>query len=411
MHNRSAVHPPTPAARAGTVGPAHLVPLALAAGGLLLALLTDLDRWWGMRPGPAADGFFLASGTAMSALALWALRPGTSRSATSAAVAGALLVTFAASAGYRLLDAEHRPSGVTEALALALLLSLVAYRCRPLVIAGTALASFAALLAAAGRGGGPFDMDNALLVLVLLGPGLLLRWRAERRAWHIERAVREERNALARDLHDVVAHQVTGIVVQAQALQHVAARDPEMLRAALADIEHAGADALAAMRRLVGALREGEHPGSDGDSPARRLASLARPGDGHRPEVAVRGEAELDRAPTELAAAVLRIAQEAVTNTDRHARGATLVTVLVRGEGRRLHLEVHDDGRDPVRARTGNGYRDGYGLIGMAERAKLLGGTFHAGPAESGTGWKVTARLPGLSDSPTPADGARRAAR
>ncbi|MER7023792.1 MULTISPECIES: sensor histidine kinase [Streptomyces] len=400
MHHRPAASPPASAREGTAARRPHPMPALLAAVALLAALLTDLDRWWDMRPGPVGDALFLVSGAAMGSLVLWTLRPFPAHrcggTGTAAAAAGALLISFTASAGYRLLPAGHRPIGLTEALALALLLSLVARRCRPLVIAGTALASFAALLAAAGRAGGPYDVDNALLVLVLLGPGLLLRWRAERRAWHIERAVREERNALARDLHDVVAHQVTGIVVQAQALQHIAARDPELLRTALADIEHAGANALTAMRHLVGALRDGEHPRQVADSPARQLTALARPGNGHRPEIAVSGEEELDSAPAELTAAVLRIAQEAVTNADRHARGATRITVRVHGESGWLRLDVHDDGRGPVRTSTG----DGYGLIGMAERAKLLGGTCHAGPAASGSGWHVTAHLPGAADRP-----------
>ncbi|MFE7590865.1 sensor histidine kinase [Kitasatospora sp. NPDC057512] len=397
MHNRPAACPPAVAREGVDARRTRLMPSALAGLALLSALLTDLGRWWGMRPGPVGDALFLGSGAAMGALVLWALRPRASgRAGTAPAAAGALLVSFAASAGYHLLPSGHRPTGLTEGLALALLLSLVAHRCRPPVVAGTALAAFAALLAAAGREGGPYDVDNALLVLVLLGPGLLLRWRAERRAWHIERAVREERNALARDLHDVVAHQVTGIVVQAQALQYVAVRDPELLRTALADIEHAGADALAAMRRLVGALREGEHPAQDTDSPARQLAALARPGEGHRCGITVSGEAELENTPAEVAAALLRIAQEAVTNADRHARGATRITVRVHGDDGWLHLDVHDDGRGPVRAPAG----DGYGLIGMAERAKLLGGTFRAGPAAPGTGWHVAARLPGGTGAP-----------
>ncbi|MGW4381760.1 sensor histidine kinase [Kitasatospora sp. NPDC004531] len=400
MHNRSAGGPPVhartdartdaPARPGGGARHTRLLPSVLAAPALLLALLADLDRWWGMRPGPPADALFLLSGTAMGVLAGWALhRP----ARTAPAATGALLVSFAASAGYHLLPAGHRPTGLTEALAVALLLPLVAYRCRPTAVAGTALASFAALLAAAGRDGGPYDVDNALLVLVLLGPGLLLRWRAERQAWHIERAVRAERGALARDLHDIVAHQVTGIVVQAQALQYVAAHDPALLREALADIEHAGAEAMTAMRRMVGALRDGEHLPRSADSPAGGLAALARPGDRHRVEVAVDGPAELDRVPAEIGAAVLRIAQEAVTNADRHARAATRITVRLRTDDGRLRLDVHDDGRGPARAPGG----DGYGLIGMAERAKLLGGAFRAGPDPSGAGWRVTATLPGTA--------------
>ncbi|MER6500051.1 histidine kinase [Streptomyces sp. NPDC001455] len=437
---------------------------------LLFALLVDVDRLRGLSPGGAGLGpggidgaLFLGAGAIAAALVVWALRPGTSPGATAAAATGALVASLAASAGCRLLSTGHQPIGVTEAAATALIVPVVAYRCRSWLVAGVSVLTFVAMLASSQRAGHPLDPDNALLVLALLSPGFALRWRDERRAWHIERALRQERNALARDLHDVVAHQVTGIVVQAQALQHLAARDPDTLSTALADIEDAGVNALTAMRRLVSALRDGEHPSAETDPPTGALRALQRPAVGDRPAVSVVLDAgvDLDRAPGEIAAAVVRMAQESVTNAERHACGVGRITVRVSADEGSIRLDVRDDGHVAHRAYAGEGYGligstgtrigtgpgigtgttrtstgtgpgsghgpagtrtgtgggygsigtrgggyglmgsggGGYGLIGMAERAKLLAGTFHAGPAPDGSGWQVSAALPTGADA------------
>lgn len=366
---------------------------------LLFALLVDIDRLRGMGPGDAHPGpggiggyLFLGSGAIAAVLVVWALRPGTSPGATAAAATGALLVSLAASVGCLLPPAGHQPIGVAEAVATGLIVPVVAYRCRSWLVVGVSVLTFVAMLASSQRAGHPPDPDNALLVLALLAPGFALRWRDERRAWHIERALRQERNALARDLHDVVAHQVTGIVVQAQALQYLAARDPDTLSTALADIEDAGVNALTAMRRLVSALRDGEHPSVGTETPTAALRALERPVVGERPAVSVVLDAgvDLDRMPGEIAAAVVRMAQESVTNAERHACGAGRIAVRVSADDGRVRLDVRDDGHGPHRAHGG----DGYGLIGMAERAKLLAGTFDAGPAPDGPGWQVSADLP-----------------
>ncbi|MFF9588469.1 histidine kinase [Streptomyces sp. NPDC014646] len=435
-----------------------------AAALLLFALLVDVDRLHGLSPGGAGLGpggidgaLFLGSGAIAAALVVWALRPGTSPGATAAAATGSLVASLAASAGCRLLSTGHQPIGVTEAAATALIVPVVAYRCRSWLVASVSVLTFVAMLASSQRAGHPLDPDNALLVLALLSPGFALRWRDERRAWHIERALRQERNALARDLHDVVAHQVTGIVVQAQALQHLATRDPDTLSTALADIEDAGVNALTAMRRLVSALRDGEHPSAETDPPTAALLALERPAVGDRPAVSVVLDAgvDLDRAPGEIAAAVVRMAQESVTNAERHACGVGRVTVRVSTDEESIRLDVRDDGQvahqahageeyglignTGIRTGTGTGTRTtrtstggghgpagtrtgtgggygsigtrgggyglmgsgggGYGLIGMAERAKLLAGTFHAGPAPDGSGWQVSAALPTGADA------------
>ncbi|MBB4704388.1 sensor histidine kinase [Sphaerisporangium siamense] len=387
MHN-----PPTRWPGIGLAGVPGFPPARLLAGVITVALLAawlgDMDRYLSAAAS-AGSALYLVSGVVMAALALWILRSGTSPAATASGAALALLTAQGVSVGAWLAGTPHSSIGLTEAAVTAVVVPLVAYRCRPLLMVAVAGLALTALLSASLRDGRPMDTDNALLVLLLLTPGLYARWRAQQHAWHIERVRRSERAALARDLHDVVAHQVTGIVVQVQSLQHVAQRDPLALRAALVDIEEAGSNALTAMRLLVTALREGEKPRTGNLTPAQALRDLERP-DGPHAAVRVTLEADPDRLSPETAAAVVRMAQEAVANADRHARAATRITVQVSVGDGQVRLQVSDDGQGAAGGFTGGGY----GLVGMAERAGLLGGSFHAGPGPDGTGWQVTARLP-----------------
>ncbi|MGH3378536.1 MAG: sensor histidine kinase, partial [Actinoallomurus sp.] len=203
-----------------------------------------------------------------------------------------------------------------------------------------------------------------------------------------------ERLRLARELHDFVAHHVTGIVVRAQAARVVASgpdgRDAEVYR----EIEEAGSDALTAMRRLVGMLRA--------DTPvppaAGIRAAVLDAASGHDGITADLPE-ELDRlAPApEVITTVHRVVLEALTNVRRHAPEAADVRVEARVQhdpvADVLVLEVVNDA---VRDSSGDGA--GYGLVGMAERVTALGGTLRAG-AESGRRWRITVRLP-LDEAP-----------
>jgi signal transduction histidine kinase len=206
----------------------------------------------------------------------------------------------------------------------------------------------------------------------------------------------QERLAIARDLHDVVAHHVTGIVVQAQAAQLVGPDHPDAARRALDRIALAGADALAAMRAMVGALRDEE--ATDVElGPAKSiddLRAIAGTGPRERGQLPVRiaideRAAEL---PDSVLASVHRIAREAVTNARRHSVGATNIDIDVRCEGEVVHLLVTNDG-SPANRSPG-----GFGLLGMAERAAALGGDFDAGPLPDG-GWRVEAELPVVAGS------------
>jgi len=218
--------------------------------------------------------------------------------------------------------------------------------------------------------------------------GLSLRFRSTSRLRELEQVRFRERELLARELHDTVAHHVTAIVIRAQAGQVVAPADPHAALEALQVIEAEGTRTLTEMRSIVRALREGE----DAElAPAGGLADivrLARPADG-RPGVQVDVRVDSAELSPSVEGAAYRIVQEAVTNSLRHARHAGRILVQVDGEDDRIRLTVRDDGDLPPAAR-GPG---GYGISGMTERAKLLGGSLHAGPGPD-RGWLVEAVLP-----------------
>lgn len=205
------------------------------------------------------------------------------------------------------------------------------------------------------------------------------------------RAVGEEQARIARELHDVIAHSVSVIIVQAGAADHVFDAHPDQARAALRAIEAAGRDALEELRPLLAAVRPSATAATPPPRPGLdRLAELAAPLRTAGLEVAVRREDS--HLPGSLPSAVdlsaYRIIQEALTNTLRHA-GARRVEVTVRAAHGVLELEVCDDGRAAAQAGDGAGR----GIAGMRERAALLGGTFEAGPLPQG-GFRVHARLP-----------------
>ena len=232
-----------------------------------------------------------------------------------------------------------------------------------------------------------------LLFGIAVGTGMYFRARdAERRsaeAASVAAAQQAERLALARELHDVVAHYVTGIVVHSQAAQEIADKDPATAMSVLPIITASGHEALTAMRRLVGTLRGTEPTGAnrDNDELTEQIRKLVGQAGGP-----VRLTVELaEQVPPELAQSVLRLVQESLTNSGKHAAGATRVEVEVRTTGEAVTVRVADDGvGQHANPAGGSG---GYGLIGMQERVELLGGQFHAGP--SGTrGWAVSAELP-----------------
>jgi len=218
--------------------------------------------------------------------------------------------------------------------------------------------------------------------------GASIRYHAGARIRDIEQAKLRQRNELARELHDTVGHHVSAIVIQAQAGRALAASHPDRALATLETIEEAASRTLEEMRAMVGVLRDGAEPDFVLQPGVGAIEQLARSVGGW-PRVDAQLSGDLDGLNPLVGVALYRIAQEAVTNAVRHARDATRVVVHVADEGEQVRLTVRDDGAASATAHT----PPGYGLVGMAERASLLGGTLRAGP-DPGGGWTVDALLP-----------------
>jgi signal transduction histidine kinase len=282
--------------------------------------------------------------------------------------------------------------------------SVAAYR--PPARSGPAIAgaTLAMLVAVAGSGAGP---DTMLADAIAFGVAGLLGDRhrravaeatAERaRAAELARtreqlarqAVIEERLRIARELHDIVAHAMSVITVQAGTARMVMDRSPEVARDALGAIEGTSRQALQEMRRLLSVLRDDSDGGAEALAPARGLADLdslveAAEAAGVRVELRRQGDPLPLPAGADLAA--YRIVQEALTNVCKHAR-ATSASIVVRYGPGEVAVEVTDDGVGGAPA------GDGHGLVGMRERAALYGGEVEAAPRPEG-GFLVRARIP-----------------
>ena len=216
-----------------------------------------------------------------------------------------------------------------------------------------------------------------------------IRYQASSRLREMDQVKLREREQLARELHDTVAHHVSAIASRAQAGRTLAAADPNAAVDALEVIEEEASRTLAEMRTMVGALRQGEEPDL---APQRGVADIERlarsAGDSPRVDVELSGD--LDDLPSSVEAGIYRLAQESITNAVRHARHATRVKVSVVGDDRSVRLTVSDDGDAGSLSASAS---SGYGIAGMTERAKLLGGTLEAGPSRD-RGWTVDAVLP-----------------
>lgn len=229
--------------------------------------------------------------------------------------------------------------------------------------------------------------------LVLLFPAVLgaeIRALSSARAQQIDQARSTEREQLARELHDSVAHYVSAIAVQAQAGQAVGPANPDAALQSLAVIEEQASRTLAEMRTIVGALRNTGDPELTPQHGVADIDRLAKNTVGLPVEVELHGE--LAELRPSVDSALYRLAQESITNAVRHARNASRVCVQVEGDATSVRLRVHDDG-DPTGNHASTTSRSGFGLIGMTERVELLGGTVHAGP-DPRRGWAVDAVLP-----------------
>ncbi|MBP2703669.1 sensor histidine kinase [Microbispora sp. RL4-1S] len=305
-------------------------------------------------------------------------------------------------------------SGLGIAGVLILLYSVAAHRGLALSLAALVTALATSAVSASVRPGPVSWADHVVVFVVTLlcwvcGRAIRLRraYLAElvQRAHRLERAREadtraaraEERSRIARELHDVVAHHVSVMTVQAAAARRMLDSDPEVTRDALTAIEEMGRTAMAEMRDIVGVLRTDDpaelrpQPGMQ-DIPA--LVEQMREA-GLRAQLRIGGERR--GLPPGIDLAAYRLVQEALTNSLRHAGPAARAWVTVRHEPAELTVHIEDDGRgDADGALTVKG--KGHGLVGIRERVALYGGILHIGP-RTGGGFEVRARFP-LKDRP-----------
>ncbi|TLS47611.1 sensor histidine kinase [Streptomyces montanus] len=240
-----------------------------------------------------------------------------------------------------------------------------------------------------------FLVVGLILIGLIAGLAVYLRSLDYRRTVTVSETRRAERLAIAADLHDFVAHHVTGILVQTQVARMMADSRPDELDPVLAGIERAATEALASMRRTVGVLRDTGEEAAD-RRPVGDLASVVELTEGFASpgqKVTVHHDPSLPGdIPHEVQAAAFRVVQEALTNVRRHAADATEITVHLRHEAGRLGVSVSDDGRGgsqlPAAAHGG-----GFGLVGLTERVTALGGELYAGP-RAHHGWEIRAVFP-----------------
>jgi signal transduction histidine kinase len=201
----------------------------------------------------------------------------------------------------------------------------------------------------------------------------------------VARAAADERRRIAREMHDVVAHSVSVMVVQAGGARRILDRDPARAIDAAAHIEEVGREALAEMRRLLGVLH---HSDERAPQPTmRELGSLVERTRAAGLPVSLSVEGEPRSLPAGMDLAAYRVVQEALTNAIKHA-GAAPTEVTVRWEPEHLELEIVDNG-----APAANGNAGGHGLVGMEERVRLYDGELRTG-RRAGGGFEVVARLP-----------------
>ncbi|HKS99445.1 MAG TPA: sensor histidine kinase [Rugosimonospora sp.] len=223
---------------------------------------------------------------------------------------------------------------------------------------------------------------------------------AERERDHLARiAVADERASIARELHDVVAHSLAVMIVQADGATYALDGEPDQARVAIKQVAATGRDALEDMRRLVGVLRGSAPDGAEAstvDDPRRRItldqldALVARARSAGLP-VTMTADGERPALPAAVELTVYRLVQEALTNVLRHAGPGAVTRLAIRYAAQSVEVEMVDDGGGTL---AGQPYRPGgHGLVGMRERVAVHGGEFEAGPILGG-GWRVRATVP-----------------
>ena len=372
----------------GTLGVAAAV---VGLGGLVLLDLVLGRTYFGVNADALRAGLLVAAAIPLARFQLL----GASLLAIAVSLTTSYLLNESYGApGFALRLQRHDWPGMAEGAGLLLLLCWSLRALAPPAAAAVAAGVGTAFVAMFEvRNGIGYDrlfaVAYGLGFSLAAGAGLYLRWIDYERHRDLDLVRQDERLAIARELHDVVAHHVTGIVVQAQAAQAVWSEQPEVAPDALAQIEAAGAEALSSMRRLVSTLRADE---TGPLSPSATLADLQALADRSKAmglPVHLHFDG-VDELPPSVAPSIHRVVGEAITNAQRHAAGATAVEVRLQAVGDELTVEVVDDGDTTRATRPGT---PGYGLAGMAERTEALGGQFEAGPIDGG-GWRIRARLP-----------------
>jgi signal transduction histidine kinase len=235
--------------------------------------------------------------------------------------------------------------------------------------------------------------ENVGPLLAALAVGDAVRWRAAYQAAtrnRVEQAITEERLRIARDLHDSIAHAITAINVQAGAAAHLMDRRPEAARSALLEIRRVSGAAIAELRGTLGQLREGESASLRPAPSIEGLIDLVERVRAAGVDVTLTLHGATENVAAGVDTAAHRIVQEALTNVLRHS-GATSACVEVTVTDTFMSLDVTDDGSGSTL--SGDTDSEGFGLLGMRERALSVGGSLDAS-ARPGGGWCVHADLP-----------------
>jgi signal transduction histidine kinase len=302
---------------------------------------------------------------------------GTSPSEASTPFLTLFLLPYSAAAGLRLRSAL---------LALALMWAgvVAVYFAAEAPVVGDIV--FPGMFATVFWGAGRVVRSRSLLTAELHEAALRA---AEAREAEAAGAVADERRRIAREMHDVVAHSVSMMVVQAGGARRILDRDPVRAVAAAELIERTGREALGEMRRLLGVLHPGEHAEYAPQPTLRELDTLVERTRLAGVPVTLAVDGERRELPPGLDLAAYRVVQEALTNVLKHGRGApTEVHLHYRADA--VEVRIADRGDGALRVRLGG---SGQGLVGMRERVRMYGGELHAGRRRGG-GFEVSARLP-----------------
>jgi len=231
------------------------------------------------------------------------------------------------------------------------------------------------------------QVSDTLLVGLMAAIGIAVRYRSVSHRARANQIRSEERERIARDLHDVVAHHVSAIALQAEGAAAAADTNPDVAVESLEKIHEMASTTLTEMRSMVATLRDDSKPELlSPNTSLSELHDLIADSEGLPIELSITGD--IDALSASTTAAVLRITQEAVTNARRHSRNAKLISVVIDCGKSAVELQITNDGDRLVPTAV-----NGYGIIGMTERCNLLGGEMSAAASPDG-GWRVSATIP-----------------